>query len=258
MDNLLYEVKGFVGILTIDRPEALNALNRNMIAGLSALLDEIAVSEIRCLILTGAGGKSFVAGADIGEMADLNPEQAEKFSIEGNMLMEKLENLPIPVIAAVNGYALGGGSELALACDIRLASENAVFSLPEAGLGIPPGFGGVQRLARVAGIAKAKELALTTNRVKAVEALSIGLVNAVCPPEGLMDEAMRMAEKIASNAPFAVKAIKQIANESVGVPLVKASRTEARLFGDCFATGDQKQAMKAFLDKKKPEAFTGK
>jgi len=258
MDNLLYELKGHVGVLTISRPEALNALNSAIIAGLSAQLDEIAASDARCIILTGAGEKSFVAGADIGEMAGFNPEQAEAFSVGGNLVMEKLENLPMPVIAAVNGFALGGGCELALACDIRLASENAMFSMPEAGLGIPPGFGGVQRLARVVGLSKAKELAFTTNRVKAPEALALGLVNGVYPADGLMGAAMQMAEKIASNAPVAVRAIKKIANGSVGVPLCESTRLESPLFGECFATGDQKQAMAAFMEKKKPAPFTGK
>jgi len=258
MDFLIYEVKGHVGLLTINRPAALNALNGAVLAELATQLDAIAGSDIRCLVLTGAGEKSFVAGADIGEMKDLSPEQAERFSIVGNAVMEQLENLPVPVIAAVNGYALGGGIELALACDIRLASENATFSMPEAGLGILPGFGGVQRLAREIGVSKAKELAFTTNRVKAPEALALGLVSAVYPAGELIDAAVAMAEKIAANAPAGVRAVKKVANGSVGLTLDKSTRLEAALFGECFATADQKQAMAAFMEKRKPEPFTGK
>ena len=257
MKYLLYEEKDNVGLLTVNRPEALNALNSEVIIELRTKLDEIALSDIRCLILTGAGEKSFVAGADIGEMKDFNTEQAERFSIEGNIVMEKIENLPMPVIAAVNGFALGGGIELALSCDIRLASENAVFSLPEVGLGVMPGYGGVQRLVRVVGIAKAKELAFTANRVKAPEALALGLVSAVYPIGELMDSAKRMAGKIAANAPVGVRAVKKVANNCVGLTLNDATRIESRLFGECFATNDQKQAMTAFVEKKKPEPFTG-
>ena len=257
MKYLLYEEKGHVGVLTINRPEALNALNSEVIAELTAKLDEIAASKIRCLVVTGSGEKSFVAGADIGEMKDLNPEQAEKFSIEGNVVMEKIENLPMPTIAAVNGFALGGGAEVALSCDIRIASENASFAMPEVGLGILPGYGGVQRLTRVVGISKAKELAFTANRVKAQEALTIGLVNAVHPAGELINAAMQMAEKIASNSPVGVQAAKKVANGSVGLTLDKSTRFEAKMFGMCFATNDQKQAMAAFVEKRKPEPFTG-
>ena len=257
MKFLLYEEKGHVGILTINRPEALNALNGTVVDELSVKLDEIAVSPIRCLIVTGSGERSFVAGADISEMKEFSREEAEKFSAEGNAVMEKIESLPMPTIAAVNGFALGGGLELALACDIRLGAENAMFSLPEVGLGILPGYGGVQRLARIIGIAKAKELAFTTDRVKAPEALALGLVSAVYPTGELMDAAMRMAEKIAFNSPIGVRAVKFVANSSVGLPLIEAAGLEAPLFGECFDTNDQKQAMGAFLEKRKPEPFTG-
>jgi len=257
MKYLLYEEKGHVGLLTINRPEALNALNSEVIAELSAKLEEIAASRTRCVILTGAGEKSFVAGADIAEMKDMDPAQAEAFSVAGNAVMEKLENLPMPTIAAINGFALGGGLEIALACDIRLASDNAMVSLPEVGLGILPGYGGVQRLARAVGISKAKELAFTASRVKAPEALSLGLVSAVHPADALMDEALQMAEKIAANAPVGVRAAKMVANASVGMSLEKATRLESMLFGACFVTKDQKQAMAAFVEKRKPEPFTG-
>ena len=258
MRYLLYEEVGHIGVLTINRPEAYNALNGAVIAELTAALDDIAAKTIRCLIITGAGEKSFVAGADISEMKDMNTEQAEVFSAAGNVAMEKLERLPMPVIAAINGFALGGGLEIALACDLRICSENAVFGLPEVGLGIPPGYGGVQRLARIIGLAKAKELAFTADRVKAPEALSLGLVNAVYPLEELMDAAFKLADRIAVNSPMGVWAAKVIANSSIGLTLNKAAGLETPLFGECFGTKDQKQAMAAFVEKRKPGPFAGK
>lgn len=258
MKYILYERREQIGVLTVNRPEALNALNSSVVSELTRTLDEIAASDLRCLIVTGAGEKAFVAGADIGEMKDLKPEEAAEFSIAGNTVMEKLESMPMPVIAAVNGFALGGGCELALSCDIRIASEKAVFSFPEVSLGILPGYGGIQRLAREVGLAKAKELVFTTNRVKAAEALSLGLVCAVVPPETLMDAALEMAGKIAANAPIGVRAAKVVANASVGLPLSESTRLEVKPFSDCFRTADQKEAMAAFVEKRKPAPFTGK
>lgn len=258
MQYLIYDVNDHVGLLTINRPEALNALNSAVVAELSAQLKEIAQSDVRCLILTGAGEKAFVAGADIAEMKDLEPAAAKKFSEEGNEVMEALENLPMPVIAAVNGFALGGGCELALSCDIRIASEKASFALPEVGLGILPGYGGVQRMVRAVGLAKAKELAFTTDRIKAEEALRIGLVNQVVSVEKLTDKAQEMAGKIAANAPFGVRAVKKMANESVGLLLSEATRRESEIFGACFETQDQKEGMTAFVEKRKHEPYTGK
>ncbi|MDL2323665.1 enoyl-CoA hydratase/isomerase family protein [Ruminococcaceae bacterium OttesenSCG-928-A16] len=258
MQYLEYTVENAVGTLTINRPQALNALNSEMVAELTTLLKEIAGSNLRCLILTGAGEKAFVAGADIGEMKDFNPSEAEAFSAEGNLVMELLEGLPMPVIAAVNGFALGGGCELALSCDIRICADNAVFALPEVGLGILPGYGGVQRLVRTVGLARAKELAYTTRKVKAEEALAIGLANQVVPAASLMEKALEMAQKIAANAPFGVRAVKQVADASVGLPLNKATRLETKVFGQCFATQDQKEGMAAFLEKRKPAPYTGK
>lgn len=257
MEYVLYEKQDQIGILTLNRPKALNALNSAVVAELTGLLDEIAASDIRCLIVTGAGEKAFVAGADIAEMKDFGQSEAEKFSAEGNVVMEKLESLPMPTIAAVNGFALGGGCELALSCDIRIASENAVFGLPEVSLGIPPGYGGIQRLVRIVGVAKAKEMLFTTNKIKAAKALSLGLVNAVSPPEELMDTCKAMAEKIASMAPLAIRAVKNVANASIGLTLEDATRLEVRDFGRCFGTHDQKTAMTAFVEKTKPEPFTG-
>lgn len=258
MEFVLFERQQDVGILTVNRPKALNALNSGVVAELTAVLAEISASDIRCLIVTGAGEKAFVAGADIAEMSEMSPEQAMKFSAEGNLVMEALENLPMPTIAAVNGYALGGGCELALSCDIRIAAANAAFALPETSLGILPGYGGLQRMVRAVGLSKAKELAFTTNRVKVEEALSLGLVSAVYPAEELMGVCLAMAEKIALNAPVGVRGAKKVINESVGLTLQQAARLEEKPFGDCFATQDQREAMKAFVEKRKPEPFTGK
>ncbi|MDL2209926.1 enoyl-CoA hydratase/isomerase family protein [Desulfovibrio sp. OttesenSCG-928-O18] len=257
MEMILYEQRGFIGLLTINRPKALNAFNTQMVAELSECLEDIMVSDIRCLVVTGAGDKAFVAGADIAEMLPLDRQDAVNFSRRGNRAMDLLEDFPVPVIAAVNGYALGGGCELALSCDIRIASETAIFGLPEAGLGIIPGFGGIQRLARLVGPAKAKELIYTTKKIAAAAALSIGLVNAVVPAQDLMQTCLAMAEQIAANAPFAVRASKKVINSSLGMELEDSYGLEVLPFGDCFRTEDQRKAMRAFVEKRKPEPFTG-
>ena len=189
MSNVLYEVKGNVGILTISREKALNALNSEVLADLDAALDAVDLDVIRCLILTGAGQKSFVAGADIGEMSTLTKAEGEAFGKKGNDVFRKLETFPVPVIAAVNGFALGGGCEIAMSCDIRICSDNAVFGQPETGLGITPGFGGTQRLARLVSPGMAKQLIYTARNIKADEAYRIGLVNAVYTQEELMPAA---------------------------------------------------------------------
>lgn len=261
MEQVILERRGSVGILTINRPQALNALNSALVAELSGILEEISRSdpaELRCLVVTGAGEKSFVAGADIGEMAEMSPDEAVQFSERGSRMMLALETLQIPVIAAVNGYALGGGFELALACDIRLLSDKAVFALPEASLGIPPGYGGLQRLARIAGPGAAKRIALTCTRIKAEEALSLGLAEGIFPAEELLDAAVAMAESIAANAPAAVRAVKRIINDSAGLTVQEAFLLEGKAFGECFSTGDQREAMQAFLEKRKPAPFTGR
>lgn len=258
MNYIKYEQRGFVGILTIDRQNALNALNTDVMNELERTLDGISMEDTRCLILTGAGEKSFVAGADIGEMSTLSKAEGEKFGKKGNDVFRKIETFPLPVIAAVNGFALGGGCELALACDIRVASENAVFAQPEVSLGITAGFGGTQRLSRIIGLGKAKELLYTTSKVKAEEALRLGLVNAVYPQNLLMDECVKMAEKIAQNAPIAVRATKKAINEGMQVDMDTAITIEARLFGSCFDTLDQKNAMGAFVQKLKPAPFENK
>lgn len=258
MNHIKYEQHGFVGILTIDRPNALNALNENVIDELEQALDAISIEDTRCLILTGAGEKSFVAGADIREMSNLTKADGERFAKKGNTVFRKIEVFPLPIIAAVNGFALGGGCELAMACDIRIASYNAVFSQPEVSLGIIAGFGGTQRLPRIIGLAKAKELLYTTSKIMADEALRIGLVNAVHPQNQLMDECIKMAEKIAKNAPIAIRATKKAINEGMQVDMDLAISIEAELFGKCFETQDQKKAMRAFIDKQNPAPFENK
>jgi enoyl-CoA hydratase len=257
MQYIRYEERGNICFLTICRPKALNALNSEVIAELSQILDRLADSNLRCVILTGEGEKAFSAGADIAEMKDMSPDQAAKFSTEGNALMAKVENLVIPIIAAVNGYALGGGCELALSCDIRLVSNTAKFALPEVSLGIPPGYGGIQRLARVVGPARAKLLALTTNQIEAETALAWGLVDEIHRLDELAKAAEQLAEKIACNAPTAVRAVKSIANKCIGLTLEESKRLGVDEFARCFATVDQKQAMRAFAEKGKPEPFTG-
>ena len=251
MSTVLYEVKGNIAILTISREKALNALNSEVLNDLNAALDAVDVNAVRALIITGAGKKSFVAGADIGEMSTLTPEEGEAFGKKGNDVFRKIETLPIPVIAAVNGFALGGGCEISMSCDIRLCSENAVFGQPEVGLGITPGFGGTQRLARIVGPGKAKQLIYTARNIKAAEAYRIGLVNEVYPLEELMPQAKKMAKGIAKNAPIAVRACKKAINEGLEVGMDEAIVIEEKLFGSCFETEDQKYGMAFFLDKNK-------
>ena len=242
-----YEQEGYVGLITINRPKALNALNREVLKDLEAVLDAVDLDTTRCLILTGAGEKSFVAGADIGEMSTLTKAEGEAFGKVGNDVFRKIETFPIPVIAAVNGFALGGGCEIAMSCDIRLAAENAIFGQPEVGLGITPGFGGTQRLARIVGIGKAKEMIYTAFNIKADEAYRIGLVNAVYPQEELLEKAKKMATKISSNAPIAVRNCKKAINDGLQVGMDEAIVIEEKLFGDCFETEDQKAGMGNFL-----------
>ncbi|PKN18718.1 MAG: enoyl-CoA hydratase [Deltaproteobacteria bacterium HGW-Deltaproteobacteria-6] len=258
MELIQYELNERVGVITVNRPKALNALNAQVIKELDETLDAIDLSAVRALIITGAGEKSFVAGADIAEMSTLTKAQGEAFGKAGNDVFRKLETFPIPVIAAINGFALGGGCELSMSCDIRLCSENAIFGQPEVGLGIPPGFGGTQRLARIVGIGKAKELIYTAANIKADEAYKIGLVNAVFPAEDLMPAAKKMALKITRNAPIAVRACKKAINEGLQVDMDKAIIIEEKLFGDCFATEDQMEGMKAFVEKRKVDGFKNK
>ena len=251
MEYILYEEKGQVGIITINREKALNALNSTVLDELNATLDAVNLDETRCLILTGAGQKSFVAGADIGEMSTLTKAEGEAFGKKGNDVFRKLETFPIPVIAAINGFALGGGCEIAMSCDIRICSDNAVFGQPVVGLGIRPGFGGTQRLARLVGAGMANQMIYTARNIKADEAFRIGLVNAIYTQEELMPAAEKMAAGIAKNAPIAVRNCKKAINEGLDVDMDQAIVIEEKLFGDCFETEDQVYGMAFFLDKNK-------
>ena len=239
MEFITYEQDGFVGVITINRPKALNALNSQVLDELDATLDAVNLDETRALILTGAGEKSFVAGADIGEMSTLTKAEGEAFGKKGNDVFRKLETFPIPVIAAVNGFALGGGCEISMSCDIRICSENAIFGQPEVGLGITPGFGGTQRLARLVGPGMAKQMIYTARNIKADEAFRIGLVNAVYPQEELMEAAKKIAAGIAMQAPIAVRACKKAINDGLDVDMDEAIVIEEKLFGSCFETEDQ-------------------
>ncbi len=251
MEFVLYEQKGAVGIITINREKALNALNSTVLEEIDKTLDAVDLASTRCLILTGAGQKSFVAGADIGEMSTLTKAEGEAFGKKGNDVFRKLETFPIPVIAAVNGFALGGGCEISMSCDIRICSDNAVFGQPEVGLGITPGFGGTQRLARIVGPGMAKQMIYSARNIKADEALRIGLVNAVYPQEELLAAAEKLANTIAKNAPIAVRNCKKAINEGLETDMDQAIVIEEKLFGDCFETEDQKYGMAFFLDKNK-------
>ena len=250
MEFITYEVEGQVGIITINRPKALNALNSTVLDELNETLDAVDQNEIRCLILTGAGEKSFVAGADIGEMSTLTKAEGEAFGKKGNDVFRKIETFPLPVIAAINGFALGGGNELAMSCDFRICSENAVFGQPEVGLGITPGFGGTQRLARLVGAGYAKYMIYTARNIKADEAYRIGLVNQVVPAEELMATAEKLASIIAGNAPIAVRNCKKAVNDGLEVNMDDALVVEEKLFGDCFQSWDQQEGMANFLRKK--------
>ncbi len=258
MEFINYEAEGMVGVITINRPKALNALNSQVLEELDQTLDAVDLESVRVLILTGAGEKSFVAGADIGEMSTLTKAEGEAFGKKGNDVFRKLETFPIPVIAAVNGFALGGGCEISMSCDIRICSENAVFGQPEVGLGITPGFGGTQRLARIVGVGMAKQMIYSARNIKADEAYRIGLVNAVYPLEELMPAAQKLAASIAKNAPIAVRNCKKAINDGLQVDMDEAIVIEEKLFGDCFESYDQKEGMTAFLEKRKVEAFLNK
>ena len=259
MTNVLLEKKGHIAVATINRPKALNALNSQVLEDIDQLVEQVkADDEIRALVITGSGEKAFVAGADIGEMSTLTKAEGEAFGKKGNDVFRKLETLPVPTIAAVNGFALGGGCELSMSCDIRICADTAVFGQPEAGLGITPGFGGTQRLARIVGTGKAKEMIYGARNIKAEEAYRIGLVNNVYPAEELMPAAKKLASTIARNAPIAVRNCKRAINEGIQVDMDQAIVIEEKLFGSCFETCDQKEGMNAFLEKRKVDAFLNK
>lgn len=249
--KLIIQDNGAVRVIKINNPEALNALNTAILKELDAAFTEVAEdNSILAVVLTGEG-RAFVAGADISEMKSKNAIEGEIFGKLGASVFRKIELLPKPVIAAVNGFALGGGCELAMSCDIRLASAKAKFGQPEVGLGITPGFSGTQRMPRLIGMGKAKELIYTADIIDAAEAYRIGLVNHVYEPEALMEEAMKMAEKIASKAPIAVKNSKEAINRGIQTDMDSAVAIEAYLFGLCFASEDQKEGMTAFFEKRK-------
>lgn len=252
-ENLLLKKAGNICILTINRPKALNALNSRVLEELSDAVDQIEKDkDIYVVIITGEG-KAFVAGADILEMKDMTSEAARKFAKQGLEVFRKIELMGKVVIAAVNGFALGGGCELAMCCDIRIASEKAKFGQPEVGLGITPGFAGTQRLSRLVGIAKAKELIFTGDMIDANEAEKIGLVNKVTKHEELMNTAVELARKIASKGQIAVRYSKVAINRGVETDIETGMEIERNLFSLCFATDDQKEGMTAFIEKRKPE-----
>jgi enoyl-CoA hydratase len=257
-ENLLYSCNEGIATLTISRPKAMNALNaatlQELITAFSAIRDD---AGVKLVILTGAGEKAFVAGADIAEMQPLDAISGRRFARLGHQLAAMIEELPKPVIAAVNGFALGGGCELSLCCDIRLASDNARFGQPEVNLGVIPGFGGTQRLARLIGKGRASELIMTGDMIDAGEAFRIGLVNKVYPAAELLPAAQKMASKITSKGPLAISFAKAALRDGLETDLTRACAQEADLFGLCFATADQKEGMQAFLEKR-PAQFKGK
>ena len=255
MEFVTYEQDGFVGVVTINRPKALNALNSEVLKEIEATFDAIDLDATRAVVLTGAGDKSFVAGADIGEMSTLTKAEGEAFGKTGNDVFRKIETFPIPVIAAVNGFALGGGNEICMSCDIRICSDNAIFGQPEAGLGITPGFGGTQRLARIIAPGLAKEIIYSTKNIDAAKAKEVGLVNEVYTQDELLPAAEKLAAKIAKNAPIAVRACKKAINEGLDLPMDEAIVLEEKLFGSCFKTHDQIEGMDAFLTKRKEKNF---
>lgn len=252
MEKVLLEKDGNVAVITINNPRALNALSTEVLTDLKEAVEAVKNDDdVYAVVITGAGDKSFVAGADIAEMKDKTVEEAAEYGRFGNEVFRMIETMDKPVIAAVNGFALGGGNELAMSCDIRLAADNAVFGQPEVGLGITPGFGGTQRLARIVPVGIAKELIYGARNIKADKAEKIGLVNAVYPHDELMPAAMKMAKGIAKNAPKAVAAAKRAINEGLEGTMDEGIAIEVKEFSDCFSTEDQKYGMEYFLDKNK-------
>ena len=257
MEFITYEVEGQVGIITINRPKALNALNSAVLDELDATIDGVDLDAVRCLILTGAGEKSFVAGADIAEMSTLTKEEGEAFGKKGNDIFRKIETLPIPVIAAVNGFALGGGCELALACDFRIVSHNAQFGFPEPSLGILPGAGGTQRITRILGMGLAKEMILLGKNISSGEAVAMGLAYKSVAACDLYSEAEKMARKILARGPIAIAVSKMVLKASLSSSQEIGLLVEMLGFGVLLSTEDKKEGVKAFLEKRKPE-FQGK
>ena len=259
MNNLLMEVENEIAVVTINRPKSLNALNSETLAELNTCLAEIeGRTDIKVVILTGSGSKSFVAGADISEMVNATPAEGRAMGLLAREAFGRLENMPQVTIAAVNGFALGGGCEISMACDIRVAAENAKFAQPECGLDILPGFGGTQRLARLVGKGRAKEMIFTCDMIDAQDAYRIGLANHVVPQEELLDYCKAMAGRIMKNAPYAVSLAKQVINSGADMDLDNGLKLEANIFGLSFSTEDKKEGMTAFLEKRKEKHFIGK
>jgi enoyl-CoA hydratase len=256
-ENILFQVEEGIATITFNRPKALNALNGALLEEFAAALTEIEANEdIRVLVLTGAGEKSFVAGADISEIATFNTLQAKLFARKGQLIINRLQDLSIPVIAAVNGFALGGGSEIALACDFIYAADGAKFGLPEIGLGIIPGFGGTQRLARVVGPAMAKEMIFTGKLIPAQEAAALGMVNRVCGADTLMDDVFKTARVIAAKGKVSLRAAKQAISSGLNTDLATGLKIEVDAFALCMASQDAKEGTRAFLEKRKAQ-FNG-
>ena len=252
--NIIFKIKEQIATITFNRPKVLNALNEVSLKEFSHAIDEVALDEdIRVLILTGAGDKSFVAGADITEFLKFNDLKAKIFSEMGHGIVSKLQELPIPVIGAVNGFALGGGCEVVIACDFIYASENAMFGLPEINLGIIPGFGGTQRLPRLVGKNRAKEMIFTGKMISAAEAHAMGLVNKVCVQDQLMDEVLNVAKLIVSKGKISLRAAKQAINAGMDVDLNTGCRIEIDAFAICLASSDAKEGTQAFLEKRAPD-----
>jgi len=257
-ENLLFDVKDQIATLTFNRPNVLNALNRKTIDELGDCLETARQeNSVRALILTGAGERAFVAGADIKELAELTPVGGREYSLHGQGVIRRLETLGKPSIAAINGFALGGGCELALACTIRIASRTAKLGQPEVKLGIPPGFGGSQRLVRLCGKGVAHEMILTGETITAEEALRLGLVSRVVEPGELLSVAEEIARKIVANAPLAVKYAMEATERGMEMPQEEGLFLEATLFGLCCATGDMREGTRAFLEKRSPK-FEGR
>lgn len=256
-ENIIFQVEQGIATITFNRPKALNALNQALLAELAHALGAVGADEdIRVLVMTGAGEKAFVAGADITELAAFSPLQAKGFSRAGHDVISGLQGLSIPVIAAVNGFALGGGSEIALACDFIYAADSARFGLPEITLGIMPGFGGTQRLPRLIGPNLAKELMFTGRMITAAEALQIGMVNKVVPAASLMEEVLKTAREIAAKGRVSLRAVKQAVNSGLNTDLATGCHIEIEAFALCMASPDSKEGTRAFLEKRKP-LFTG-
>lgn len=251
--NVILKIEDGIAIVKFNRPKALNALNTEMLIEIDRALEHIrSDADVKVVVMTGEG-KAFIAGAAIDEMRSKTPDEARAFSALGNAVFEKIETFDQPVIAAVNGFALGGGCELSMACDIRIASEKAKFGQPEVGLGITPGFGGTQRLSRIVGLSKAKELIFTGAMIDAAEAQSIGLVDRISTPETLMADVMALAGKIASNSATAVRYAKAAIGQGFDASLEAGLQLERNLFSLCFASPDQSEGMAAFIEKRKPE-----